>query len=179
LKGAVMELNQEDLPTILIAIAAVGSLLAAAGLWLAKKLVRTVETKLDVKLPAELVASLEKFSRMGAALVEEQLRKFAVGLIKDAPKTPPDKLAAAVSYARELAPDGLQKFTDKQVALAVEASLPELRARVSAAPAPEVGSKSLPPLSVPRPPRVPSDMTTLNEVDTAPATPSAIRRGKE
>jgi hypothetical protein len=171
-----MELTQDDVPTILIAIAAVGSLLAAAGLWLVRKLVRQVETRFSVKLPAEFVASIEKYPAMAAALVEEQARKWVQGLVKDAPKTGPEKLAAAVSYARELAPDGLQTYSDKQIELAVEASLPELRAKVSAAPPPQPGAKSMPPL--PPPPAMPSEGTTfaeIREVDTAPATPSAIK----
>lgn len=171
-----MELRPEDLPTILIVIGAVGSLLAAAGLWLVRKLVRHIEVAFKVKLPAEFVAQLETFPRMGAALAEEQFRKWVQGLVKEGPKNGPEKLAAAVSYARELAPDGLQTYSDKQIELAVEASLPELRARVSAAPLPQPGSKSLPPL--PRAPGIPSDLTTfaeVHEVDTAPATPSAIK----
>ena len=61
------------------------------------------------------MTALQQFAKMGAALVEEHLRKWAVGLVKTVPATPPQKLALAVSYARELAPDGLEKFSDKQV----------------------------------------------------------------
>lgn len=168
-------MTQDDVPLILIAGTAAGTALAAAGLWLVKKLISKVESTFHVKVPAELVTALQKFPAMGAAYAEERFRQWVQGQVKDGPKTGQEKLALAVTTARELAPDGLQQFSDKQVQLAVEAALPELRARVSAAPPPERGAKSLPPLGAPP---IPSDATTLaSDIDTAPATPSAIKKG--
>lgn len=126
---------------------------------------------------------------MGANYVEEQMRKYALGLIPSAPQTPQEKVDAAVEIARSLAPDGLATFDDEQIAIAVESQLPSIRPAVEAALPVIVGSKSLIPLTspsliptsprIPPTPRIPNDLSPTTfldtEVETNPQTPKAKR----
>jgi hypothetical protein len=176
------DLTPGDLANITTAIAGVCALLTVLGLLLVRRLVRAFESATHLKVPAQAVTQLEGFARLGAGYVEELMRKYVLGLVSNAPRTPQEKEHLAVQTARSLAPDGLATFSDEQVAIAVQASLPSIRPVVEAAQPVIAGSRSLVPKPasiIPSSPRIPSDLgpTTFldTDVETSPQTPKAKR----
>lgn len=70
----------------------------------------------------------------GAAFAEE----WATGMVKKTGTTPAghEKLDVAVTAAKQLARDKLAAWTDQQLRTAIQAKLPELRAKTAPPPAP-------------------------------------------
>lgn len=137
-------LSLDDQAAVLAALAAVFAALTAGLIVLVRKGVRAFEKWTGSTIPASVGAGLEQFARMGAGYAEEAARKYLTGKITTGPKSGTEKLALAVSTARSLAPDGLAKFDDDQVVVAVESQLPSIRPPMSSQ------SYSL------RPPKVPT-----------------------
>lgn len=140
-------MSQETIEVILLVLGAVFTALSAVGIAYARRAALAVAKATDHKLTEEQLAQLDRYVSTAIAYVEERVHKYLRGLVADAPKTGPEKQALAVQVARELAPDSLQQFSDKTLAVVVDARVQDRRVSI---PTP---SFSLPPPSSFPPPK--------------------------
>lgn len=104
---------------------------------------------LGFKLSVQQTADLEQAVKTGLLQAEE--RGIQAWKNHQTVISGQEKLAMAVTTARELSPDGLVKYSDDQLAKRAEAELVLLRPLISSPP-PPMGSSLPPPILSSRPP---------------------------
>jgi hypothetical protein len=139
-------MSEQTIEVLLLALGGVFTALSAVGIAYARRAALAVAKATDAKLTEEQLAQLERYVSTAIAYVEERVHKYLRGLVQDAPKSGAEKQQLAVQVARELAPDNLQKFSDKAIAVVVDAKVQDRRVSI---PVPHL---SIPPPSSYPPP---------------------------
>lgn len=142
---------------LLVALGAGVAVLTPLAVFYARRTALALAKLADVKVSDDQLQQLERYVTTAIAYVEERTHKYLRGLVEDAPKTGVEKQAMAVQVARELAPDGLKQFSDKAVAVVVDAKVQDRRVSIPmghlSIPPPGVMTSSFPPApALPTPP---------------------------
>lgn len=133
-----------------------GTLTAAATPFLviyARRAAKKTAEFVNYPVTDQQLDELERFVPMVVAYIDEWVRKFARGMVQEAPpKTAEDKQALAVRLLRERAPSGLDKLGDPTLKMAVDAAVHDRRVSI-----PPITTLAFPPApsSYPPPPSLP------------------------
>ena len=140
----------EHVELVILASDAFFGVLSFAALLYARKAAQALARVAGVQVSDEELKHLEQYVRIAIAYVEERAHKYFRGMADDAPQTAAEKQSEAVKVARELAPDGLQRYSDEKVAIVVDAKVQEMRAAQPPLAVTSVASILPPPLPPPR-----------------------------
>jgi hypothetical protein len=141
----------------LIAITALFAVLSAIGLWLGRKAVALLKVHVGVATAERVGAFVDSAITSGISLAEVQAKKFARGAIKEGPRTGPEKMEAAKTAARSLAPAALSDVGDEKLELLIEAKLQSMQPWMVPTP----GSLPPPTFSLPPPAPLPDIKTPI------------------
>lgn len=143
-------MTEQTIELVLVVLGAVFTALSAVAVAYTRRAALAIAKATDSKLTDEQLVRLERYVAMAIAYVEERVHKYLRGLVPDAPKSGREKQALAVQVARELAPDDLRKYSDKELAVVVDAAVQTRRASL-----PGAHFSLPPPSSFPPPAAVP------------------------
>lgn len=146
-------MKPETVELLVIASGAAFTILLSAALMYARRAALSLAKLASVELRDEQLRQLDAYVAKAVAYVEEQAHKYLRGMVKQAPSTGQEKQELAARIARELAPDGLKHFSDKAVAVVIDAAVQDRR--VSLTP---IAHLSVPPPSLPPMPALPTPM---------------------